>query len=160
MGSTEQEHTQRKNAEQELTRQQNKALVRQLIDTWNRGDLAGMTRFWSPGMVHHGRDGRPLAAVDVAAEMNRFMQAFPDLHFTVHSLVAEGDLVATRLTVEATHKGEYLGLPPTGRTVRCPLLGQLRIVDGAVVEHWGVADGLYLLEQLGLLPPELLRATA
>ncbi|MFF4157383.1 ester cyclase [Streptomyces sp. NPDC001678] len=142
------------------TEQANKALVRELIDTWNRGDLAGMTRFWSPEMVHHGRDGEPLPGTDVAAEMGRFMNAFPDLRLTVHAMVAEGDLVATRLTVEATHKGEYLGLPATGRAVRVPLLGQLRVVDGAVVEHWGVADGLYLLEQLGLLPPELLRATA
>lgn len=142
------------------TEQANKALVRELIDTWNRGDLAGMTRFWSPDMVHHGRDGEPLPGAGVAAEMGRFMTAFPDLRLTVHAMVAEGDLVATRLTVEATHKGEYLGVPATGRAVRVPLLGQLRVVDGAVAEHWGVADGLYLLEQLGLLPPELLRATA
>ncbi|AZQ73664.1 ester cyclase [Streptomyces sp. L500] len=142
------------------TEQANKALVRELIDTWNRGDLAAMTRFWSPDMVHYGRDGEPLPGTDVAAEMARFMNAFPDLRLTVHAMVAEGDLVATRLTVEATHKGEYLGVPATGRAVRVPLLGQLRVVDGAVVEHWGVADGLYLLEQLGLLPPELLRATA
>ncbi|MCC3778619.1 ester cyclase [Streptomyces sp. UNOB3_S3] len=142
------------------TEQANKALVRELIDTWNRGDLAGMTRFWSPDMVHHGRDGEPLPGAGVAAEMARFMSAFPDLRLTVHAMVAEGDLVATRLTVEATHKGEYLGVPATGRAVRVPLLGQLRVADGAVVEHWGVADGLYLLEQLGLLPPELLRATA
>ncbi|WP_175410343.1 ester cyclase [Streptomyces sp. TRM64462] len=138
----------------------NKAVVRRLIDTWNSGDLEGMTRFWAPDMVHYGRDGKPLPGADVAAEMGRFMRAFPDLRLTVHSLVAEGDLVATRLTVEGTHRGEYLGLPPTGRRVSCSLLGQLRIVDGAVVEHWGVADGLYLLEQLGLLPEGFLQATA
>ncbi|MEV4433877.1 ester cyclase [Streptomyces sp. NPDC049555] len=145
---------------EQANKEANKEVVRQLIDAWNGGDLAAMTRFWAPEMVHHGRDGERLPAVDVAAEMSRFMQAFPDLRLVVHSLVAEGDLVATRLTVEGTHKGEYLGLAPTGRRVRCPLLGQLRLADGRVVEHWGVADGLYLLEQLGLLPPELLRATA
>ncbi|MFJ7420985.1 ester cyclase [Streptomyces uncialis] len=138
----------------------NKAVVRQLIDTWNNGDLAGMMRFWSPDMVHHGRDGSPMPGADVAAEMARFMRAFPDLRLTVHSLVAEDDLVSTRLTVEGTHQGEYLGLPPTGRKVSCALLGQLRIDSGTVVEHWGVADGLYLLEQLGLLPADLLQATA
>lgn len=138
----------------------NKAVVRRLIDTWNSGDLEGMTRFWASDMVHYGRDGKPLPGKEVAAEMARFMRAFPDLRLTVHSLVAEGDLVSTRLTVEGTHRGEYLGLPATGRWVSCALLGQLRIVDGAVVEHWGVADGLYLLEQLGLLPDGFLQATA
>ncbi|MGX2993267.1 ester cyclase [Streptomyces sp. JNUCC 64] len=138
----------------------NKAVVRGLIDAWNSGDPAAMARYWSPEMVHHGRDGRPMPADEVLAEMTRLTRAFPDLRLTVHSLVAEGDLVSSRITVEGTHLGEYLGLPPTGRTVRCALLGQLRIVSGAVVEHWGVADGLHLLEQLGLLPGDLLRATA
>jgi C-1 hydroxylase len=93
-------------------------------------------------------------------EMSRFMQAFPDLRFELHSLIAEGDLVATRFTVHATHTGEYLGMKPTGRRVSCTLMGQLRVVDGAVVEHWGVADGLHLLQQLGLLPESFLAATA
>ena len=68
------------------------------------------------------------------------MTAFPDLRMEVHSIIAEGDLVATRLTVHATHSGEYMGIPSTGRKVNCALMGQLRVVDGVVVDHWGVAD--------------------
>lgn len=139
--------------------QQNKDVVSKLIDAWNRDDLAGMMAFWSPQMVHHARDGE-LPAQSVAAEMSRFMGAFTDIRMEVHSMVAEADLVSTRMTVHATHSGEYLGVKPTHRRVRCALMGQLRIVDGRVVEHWGVADGLHLLQQLDLLPDTFLAATA
>jgi C-1 hydroxylase len=138
---------------------ENKALVHRMIDAWNRGDLSGLTEHWSPDMVHHGRDGC-MTAESTAMEMSRFMQAFPDLHLEVHSVIAEGDLVATRLTVHGTHTGDYMAMKPTGRRVSCTLMGQLRVADGAIVEHWGVADGLHLLQQLGLLPESFLAATA
>ncbi|MGH3829124.1 MAG: ester cyclase [Pseudonocardiaceae bacterium] len=138
---------------------ENKAIVERLIDAWNRGDLAGLTQLWSPDMVHHSRHGH-LSAESTATQMSRFMKAFPDLHLEVHSLVAEDDLVATRLTAHGTHSGEYIGVRPTGRRVHCALMGQLRVVDGAVVDHWGVADGLHLLQQLGLVPDNFLAATA
>lgn len=137
----------------------NKAVVRRLVEAWDRDDLPGLMAHWAPEMVHHTRDG-VLDAPTVAAEMGRFMGAFQQIRMEVHSIVAEGDLVSTRFTVHARHTGEYLGLPPTGREISCALMGQLRIVDGRVVEHWGVADGLHLLQQLGLLPAEFLAATA
>ncbi|GAB3159121.1 hypothetical protein GCM10027290_63570 [Micromonospora sonneratiae] len=142
-----------------MTEADNKAVVHALIESWNRDDLAGITRLWAPEMVHHGRDGT-LPAAEVAAEMGRFMRAFTGVHMEVHSMVAEGDLVNTRMTVHFSHTGDYLGVPATGRRLRCGLMGQLRIVDGLVVEHWGIADGLHLLEQLGVLPESFLSATA
>ena len=138
---------------------ENKAIVQSMIDSWNRSDLSGLMERWSQDMVHHGRDGQ-MSAQSTAAEMSRFMNAFPDLRLEIHSIIAEGDLVATRLTVHGTHNGEYMGVKPTGRRVSCTLMGQLRVVDGAVIEHWGVADALHLLEQLGLLPESFLAATA
>ncbi|GGM24279.1 MULTISPECIES: ester cyclase [Micromonospora] len=141
------------------TEEKNKAVVARLIDAWNRDDLAALMTHWAPEMVHHARDG-VLDAATVGAEMGRFMRAFRKIRMEVHSVVAEGDLVATRFTVHARHDGDYLGVPATHRQIRCALMGQLRIVDGLVVEHWGVADGLHLLEQLGLLPEQYLSATA
>jgi C-1 hydroxylase len=135
----------------------NKALVLRLIDAWNHGDLSGLTQLWSPTMVHHGRGGQ-LNADSTAAAMAQFMEAFPDLSMDVDSIIAEDDLVATRLTIHATHTGEYFGIEPTGRRVSCTMMGQLRVRDGAVVEHWGIVDALHLLQQLGLLPDTLLAA--
>ncbi|MDR8413104.1 ester cyclase [Nonomuraea sp. 3-1Str] len=137
----------------------NKAVVQKLVDAWNVRDVSAMMRYWAPDMVHHGRDGTMPAGL-VGSEMQRFIAAFPDIRIDVEDMVAERDLVSTRLTVSATHSGPYLNMEPTGRAVRCALMGQLRIVDGKVVEHWGVADTVHLLEQLGLIDSELLEATA
>jgi predicted ester cyclase len=137
----------------------NKAIVRKLVDAWNVRDVSQMMQYWSPDMVHHGRDGT-MPAGQVGDEMQRFIAAFPDIHIHVEEMIAERDLVSTRLTVSATHSGPYLNVEPTGRPVRCALMGQLRILNGKVIEHWGVADTLYLLEQLGLIDSSLLEATA
>ncbi|OXM65913.1 ester cyclase [Amycolatopsis vastitatis] len=137
----------------------NKAVVQRLVDAWNVRDVSAMMRYWAPEMVHHGRDGT-LPAADVGAEMQRFITAFPDIHIEIEEIIAERDLVSTRLTVSATHSGPYLNIGPTGRAVRCALMGQLRLADGKVVEHWGVADTISLLEQIGLVDRTLLDATA
>lgn len=137
----------------------NKDVVRKLVDAWNARDVQALMRHWASDMVHHGRDG-VMPAGQVGSEMQRFINAFPDIHIDVDEIIAERDLVSTRLTVSATHSGPYLHIQPTGRKVRCALMGQLRIVDGKVVEHWGVADTVRLLEQIGLIDSELLEATA
>jgi C-1 hydroxylase len=136
---------------------ENKAVVRKLIDAWNHGDIDALMTFWSPTMVHHGRSGT-VSADDTAAAMRGFLDAFPDLRIELHSVIAEGDLVATRMTMHATHSGSYMGLPPTGRTVSCNLMGQLLMADGAVIDHWGVADALAILVQIGLLPSGMAKA--
>ena len=144
------------NAEEE----RNRRAVRQLIQAWNAGDVATLASMWEPQMVHHGRESEPTSAADTAAEMQRFLAAFPDLKMELQSVIAEGDMVATRIQMHATHLGSFLDAEPTGRSVSCRLMGQLRFVDGRVVEHWGVADGLQLLAQIGLLPERYLAATA
>ena len=140
--------------------QRNRQAVRQLIEAWNAGDVASLAGMWAPEMVHHGRASSPTSASATAADMQRFLAAFPDLKMELQSVVAEGDLVATRIQLHATHLGTFLDVEPTGRTVSCRLMGLLRFVDGRVVEHWGVADGLQLLAQIGVLPEPLLAATA
>lgn len=138
----------------------NRDAVHRLVQAWNAGDIAALSGLWAPQMVHHGRESNPTSAAVTASEMQRFLSAFPDLKMELQSVLAEGDLVATRIQLHATHLGEFLGGEPTGRPVSCRLMGQLRFVDGQVVEHWGVADGLQLLTQIGLLPERFLAATA
>ena len=78
--------------------------------------------------------------------------AFPDLHFEIEELVAEGDVVAGRLTMSGTHEGPLMGTPPTGRSVRQEHMHFVRFEDGKAVEHWGVRDDLVMMQQLGLMP--------
>ena len=78
--------------------------------------------------------------------------AFPDLHFTIEELVAEGDIVAGRLTMSGTHEGPLMGIPPTGRAVRQDHMHFVRFRDGKAVEHWGVRDELGMMQQMGVMP--------
>ncbi len=142
-----------------MSTEDNKALVRRYIEAWNRGDLQGMAAFWSPSMVHHTRSGSH-GFDEVVTIVSNFMQAFPDLQFEIEDLVADGDRVASRMTARATHTGEYLGMPATGRPVSCSVFGVARVADGKLVEHWGVTDELHLMQQVGLVPEAYLAAMA
>jgi steroid delta-isomerase-like uncharacterized protein len=138
---------------------ENKALVRRFVDAWNSGDLAAMTACMAPDMVHYSR-GEVLSAETVTGAMAGVMNAFPGLRIDVEDMVAEGDKVASLLTLRATHAGTFMGVPATGRTITVTMMGLVRVVDGKVAEHWGAADGLAMLQQLGLIPDEYVSATA
>jgi predicted ester cyclase len=81
-----------------------------------------------------------------------FRQAFPDWHAGQEAHIAEGDLVTERFTARGTHRGEILGVPPTGREVVLAGINIFRVQDGQVVERWGRTDDLGLLQQLGIVP--------
>ena len=82
----------------------------------------------------------------------RLHRAFPDLRITIEDLIAEDDKVVVRDTVTGTHRGEYMGLPPTGRSVAYDEIFVCRFADGRIAETWGVVDVLAQMRQLGALP--------
>ncbi|MFM1721870.1 ester cyclase [Rhodococcus sp. PAM 2766] len=75
--------------------------------------------------------------------------AFPDFHAEIHWQSVDGDLVTTYKTYRGTHRGAFLGVEPTGRTASFETVDVMRVHDGRIVEHWGVANLLSLMEQLG-----------
>jgi steroid delta-isomerase-like uncharacterized protein len=79
-------------------------------------------------------------------------QAFPDLHAEVHDVIAEGELVAARVTYSGTHEGEFVGIPGTGRQTQTSGVDFFRMQDGKQAEHWGGPDMASLLQQLGVMP--------
>ncbi|WP_327693048.1 ester cyclase [Streptomyces sp. NBC_00459] len=80
------------------------------------------------------------------------LRAFPDIRVTVEETVSEGDKVASRNTVTGTHRGDYQGLAPTGRTITYSEIFICRFADGRIAEIRGVVDVLAQLRQLGALP--------
>jgi steroid delta-isomerase-like uncharacterized protein len=82
----------------------------------------------------------------------RLHRAFPDLHVAIEDLIAEGDKVVSRNTVTGTHQGEYLGIPPTGKSVIYNEIFVVRFVNGRFAETWGVVDTLSQMKQLGAFP--------
>jgi steroid delta-isomerase-like uncharacterized protein len=82
----------------------------------------------------------------------RLHRAFPDLEVTVEDVIAEGDKVVARNTVRGTHLGEYMGLPPTGKSITYNEIFVFRFAGGRIAETWGVVDVLSQMRQLGAIP--------
>jgi steroid delta-isomerase-like uncharacterized protein len=82
----------------------------------------------------------------------RLHQIFPDLHVTVEDMIEEGDKVAGRNTLAGTHQGDYMGLPPTGKSVTYNEIIIFRFVNGRIAETWGVVDVFSQMKQLGMIP--------
>jgi predicted ester cyclase len=80
------------------------------------------------------------------------LAAFPDAHFTIDDMIAEGDRVATKKTFTGTHSAPLGDLPATGRSVRLQFVDILRVRDGRIIEHWLSMDQLSFMQQLGVIP--------
>jgi steroid delta-isomerase-like uncharacterized protein len=81
---------------------------------------------------------------------------FPDMRLTEEAMLCEGDLVASRWTVRGTHRGEFMGAPPSGKRVTITGMSMYRISDGKISEGWVSDDTLSLgvLQQLGVVPTQ------
>jgi predicted ester cyclase len=82
-----------------------------------------------------------------------FRSAFPDWREEIVDVVAEEDRVVGRFKCSGTHRGEMMGIAPTGRRMEVDEVYFLRVQDGKFVEFWGLEDNLTRMRQLGLLPP-------
>jgi steroid delta-isomerase-like uncharacterized protein len=130
------------------------ATMRRTYELISAGDVAGFGDLVADGFVDH--QGGPGFAPDKEGTLDYFralIEAFPDLSMTVEDLVADGDKAVARVRVTGTHRGDFMGIPPTGAAGDIQLIDIMRFdADGQVCEHWGVADMLSLMEQLGVVP--------
>jgi len=135
---------------------ENKAIARRWSDElWGSGNLAVADEIISPEYVRHD-PGDPFPArgpEDVKRIVTLLRTMLPDLSIAVEAVVAEGDLVVSRYTATATDTHGYMGMPPTGKTIRTPAIQMFRVRDGMIVESWAVRDDLGTLRQLGHVPP-------
>jgi steroid delta-isomerase-like uncharacterized protein len=130
------------------------ATMRRTYELISAGDVAGFGDLVADGFVDH--QGGPGFAPDKEGTLDYFralIEAFPDLSMTVEDQVADGDKAVARVRVTGTHRGDFMGIPPTGAAGDIQLIDIMRFdADGQVCEHWGVADMLSLMEQLGVVP--------
>jgi steroid delta-isomerase-like uncharacterized protein len=119
--------------------EENKAIVRRWFEeVWNGRNAAAFDDLAAEGFVLH-HTALP-AAVDLPTYkrfLPAFMAAFPDFHIAIDDLIAEGDRVAARITQRGTHRGEFMGIPPSGKPVTQRALAMYRLEGGKIVEAWG-----------------------
>jgi predicted ester cyclase len=136
-----------------------KALVRAFIrDIFNghRPELASM--YVAPDVIWHGGTlGTVVGVSNFIGLLNGIIGALPDLVATEQDIIAEGDTVVMRLTIEASQQGTLLGIPATGRWVRWDAVDVYRFSNGKIVEEWAADDTTAILYQLGQYTPPWLR---
>jgi len=133
-----------------------KALERHFFEEWNKGKAAAMAaidEFCATNLVFHRGTGEDIRGLkDFKQLMSKFYSAFPDNHFTIDDMVAEGDKAAVRYAITGTHKGEWRGVPPTNKKMTVSVIQIDRIAGGKLVEGWERYNTLGVMQQLGLAP--------
>lgn len=135
-----------------MSTETNKAIVRRYFDQVldeQQHDLA--EEFLAENIELHGSGLAPGLEV-VQQWLTMFAAAFPDGHYTVEDVVAEGDRVVARTTFNGTHKDEMQGIPATGKAVSVPSITIFRLDNGKIAEGWLINDNLGMMQQLGVIP--------
>jgi steroid delta-isomerase-like uncharacterized protein len=134
--------------------EQNKGMFRRWIEEgWNRGNLAVVDELFAPDYVSHAFPPTfPPNQEGLRQFVGAFRSAFPDLRWTLHDVVGEGDNVIARFTGAATHRGEFMGVPATGKSFSVEGFLQARFEGDKWAEDWVSWDQLGMLQQLGVVP--------
>ena len=131
----------------------NKAIIRRYREAHNQNNMDALNDIVAADLISHSH----LPNVPAGREGGKMVHqaslaAFPDGKTTTNDLIAEGDKVVERFTLVGTHKGEFMGIPATGKQITVTGMSIFRIADGKIVEHWGENDAMGLLMQMGVLP--------
>lgn len=135
--------------------EQNKALFRRFIEeVFNKGNVSTIDEFLAPNFVEREvlPPGTPSGREGVKQLTMMFRTAFPDFNVSIDDMIAEGDKIVARTTWSGTQKGEFMGIPSSGKRVSFNVIDIIRISDGKGVEHWGVMDSSALMQQIGAIP--------
>jgi steroid delta-isomerase-like uncharacterized protein len=136
-----------------MTTEANKAVVRRFIrEIFEEGRAEALDELVAPDFVRHADPSGDTGRDELRAAMNRVSKGLADVAFTIEAMIAEGDRVAVRLTSKARQVGEFIGIPPSGRSYTIGEIHIFRVHDGKIAEHWHEADFLGMMRQLGALP--------
>jgi steroid delta-isomerase-like uncharacterized protein len=130
------------------------ASIRRLYDLINARDNDVFGRQLADDLAEHeDLPDFPPTKAGVIQYFRTLIVAFPDLRMVLEDVIASGDKAVARVRVTGTHKGPFMGMPPTGNRVEVNLIDIIRFGDdGRAREHWGVVDQLAMMQQLGAIP--------
>jgi steroid delta-isomerase-like uncharacterized protein len=134
-----------------MSTEDNKALVRSLVDAVNQGNIDTAASYLAANYVDYSDPpDTPLGSFSATQRWSMLRAAFSDARVTINDVIADGDKVAVRFTLHGTHTGELMGIPPTGRQVAVTGIDINRVIDGQILERWANFDTLGMLQQLGV----------
>jgi len=136
-----------------MSEERNKQVFRRLIEEgFSLGNLEVLNDVFASNFVEHQDGFVPPNVEGVKGAIVSLRTAAPDLKLTIEEIIASGEKTWARITARGTHRGPFMGRPATGRSFAITVIDICRFENGQVVEHWGVADRLSMMAQLGLLP--------
>ena len=136
-----------------MSAETNKQVARRFYDdVLNGRNVDALEELAVPDYNEHDMlPGQGTGLAGLRDRVNMFITGI-DPHFTIEDVVAEGDKVVVRWTNSGTHSGDFLGIPPTGKSFNIAGIDIYRLEEGKLAEHWHVVDQLTMLQQLGLMP--------
>ena len=133
------------------TREQNKELVLDAVAAIDEQDYDRLRELWPEDLICIMVGvPEPMSRDTVIELIQGFYKAFPDNSHEIHEIVAEGELVAVRMTNNATHQGNFEGIQATGQTISFEAAHIVRLQSGVIREWWLLDDNLGLMSQLGM----------
>lgn len=140
-----------------MSAEENKAIARRYVaEVWNTENVALIDEIFVPDCVFHSPNGTTIRGTEALKRgFTGFRSAFPDMHFVLEDICAEGDTVAFRWTGRGTHTGDIVlvqPIPPTGKQVTWFGMDIYHLAGGKIMEGWHSWDRSVLLQQLGVVP--------
>jgi predicted ester cyclase len=142
----------------EMQETPNKTTFRHFCDAMNTGDPEVMSKTIDEIVEPDAVIRTPLPLKTTGAQklkdvFARLHQVYGDLHVTIEEMIAEGDKVVSRNSVTGIHRGAYMGVAPTGRSVKYNEVFIVRFAGARIAETWGIVDVFSQMQQLGVIPP-------
>ncbi len=130
------------------------ATMRQAYDLINAGDIDGFGALLADDFVEHEElPGLEPGKEGVKTFFRMYRAAFPDLRMNPEDVIASGHKVVARARATGTHRGDFMGISPTEKSIDVQFVDIIRFGDdGLAHEHWGVFDSMTMMQQLGVVP--------
>jgi steroid delta-isomerase-like uncharacterized protein len=138
-----------------MSTEENKAIIQRVTEeVYNKRNLAVADEINATNVIVHFPNIEVKGIEAYKKLVSEMFNAFPDLYSANDEVLAEGDTVAARYTMIGTHKGEFMGIAPTGKKVTMTGMSIAHFTEGKITESWGIMDTMGMLQQLGVMPKQ------
>ena len=133
---------------------EDKEIMNRFVEFINTASEQLARELISPDAIFHvpGQPEPMHGPAGYLALIGMMRSGFPDIQWILEDSVADGDKVAARFIMHGTHQGVFLGVPPTGKSIKVQAMNFYRLSNGQIVEEYGQPDMLGLLQQIGAMP--------